>query len=193
MSFDVIIVGVGGQGAILASDIIGQASLLEGKSVRAMETHGMAQRGGSVENHIRIDCRYGGMIPLRCANLMIGLEPAEALRYGHYLSPSGKAVVNMRPTVPPSVTRGQATYPEIRELVEKLEGLCERVIEIDAPALATKAGHPLTMNVIMVGAASKFLPLSEESLLEGVKMLVPKKSVDANVSAFQLGRDSFFD
>lgn len=190
MSYDVVIVGVGGQGTILASDVIGRACLADGKPVRAAETHGMAQRGGSVENHVRVDCQRGGIIPVGTADLLIGLEPAEALRYAHLLSAEGVSVVNRRPTVPPSVTSGEATYPDVEGLLEGLRERCGRVIEVDAPALALEAGHPLTMNVVMLGLASKFLPLSEDALLGAVKQLVPEKSIDANVKAFTLGRDS---
>lgn len=184
--FDLVIAGVGGQGTILASDIIGKAAVKENMSVRAAETHGMAQRGGSVVNHIRLGCEFGSMIPLKGANVLLALEPSEALRYIDYLAEDGVVIVNTDPIHPVTVTSGHCTYPKVDNIIAKLRESRE-VIAFDATALALEAGHPQSMNVVMVGAVSKYLPISSEVLMESVRMLVPQKTVDINVKAFELG------
>src|SRR5512137_2627773 len=100
---DIVIVGVGGQGVILISDVIGRAAVRAGKPVRGAETHGMAQRGGSVVNHTRIGCRYSPLVAERGADVLLALEPAEALRFAHFLAPGGAALVNTNPVLPVSV------------------------------------------------------------------------------------------
>lgn len=186
--FDLIIVGVGGQGAILASDIVGRAAVHEGLPVMAAETHGMAQRGGSVENHVRLDCRYGSLIPHGRADAILALEPAEALRAVDYLSPDGVAVVNTNPVLPVTVLSGSADYPAVDDILTELKGRCKRLVAVDANSRAIRAGHPLTANVVMIGALSCFLPLDVQSLEDSIRSLVPPKTVDANIAAFRLGR-----
>ncbi|MDF1534701.1 MAG: indolepyruvate oxidoreductase subunit beta [Methanosarcinaceae archaeon] len=185
---DLVISSVGGQGAILASDIIGKAAVLEGISIRAAETHGMAQRGGSVVNHIRLECELGSMIPLHGADVLLALEPAEALRYIDSLSGDGVVIVNTEPVFPITVTSGGEEYPAVAEIVETLRAN-HKVIAFNASELAMKAGHPQAMNVVMVGAASNYLSMSKELLIDCIKGMVPPKTVDINVRAFELGRD----
>lgn len=185
--FDLVIAGVGGQGAILASDIIGKAAVKENMSVRAAETHGMAQRGGSVVNHIRLGCEFGSMISLRSADVLLALEPSETLRYLEYLSEDGVIIVNTDPILPVTVTSGLCTYPDVDEIISILKNKGE-VKAFDAGKLAKEAGHPQTMNVVMVGAVSNYLPISVDTMLECVRELVPPKTVDVNVRAFELGR-----
>jgi indolepyruvate ferredoxin oxidoreductase beta subunit len=185
--FDVIIAGVGGQGAILASDIIGKAAVKDNLSVRAAETHGMAQRGGSVVNHIRLGCELGSMIPLKSADVLLALEPSEALRYLKYLSEDGVIIVNTDPILPVTVTSGLCTYPDVDDIVSILRGNRE-VKAFNATELAKEAGHPQSMNVVMVGAVSNYLPMSVDTMLECVRELVPPKTIDINVKAFEVGR-----
>jgi indolepyruvate ferredoxin oxidoreductase beta subunit len=185
-SFDILIVGIGGQGTILASNILGEACLIEGRSVRGAETHGMAQRGGSVESHIRIDGKHGPLIAPGQADLLISFDLLEALRYSHYLKP-GKAMVINRDMVPPtSVFTHKLAVPGEEEVIAMLRKYDLRLI--DADELATAAGSPLSQNVVMLGAASSMMPLKPQSLLEAVKRLVPKKTVEINVKAFELGQ-----
>ncbi len=185
--FDLLITGVGGQGAILASDIIGKAAVTAGLSVRAAETHGMAQRGGSVVNHIRIGEDYGSMIPKKGADLMLALEPMEAVRYLDFLKDGGIIIVNTQPVVPVTVTSGLAEYPEILDI---LEALSEKYVvkAFNANELAFEAGNRLAMNVVMVGAVSSYLPIPKEILVESVKALVPQKTIEVNLRAFEMGR-----
>ncbi|MBN2109715.1 MAG: indolepyruvate oxidoreductase subunit beta [Methanosarcinaceae archaeon] len=185
--FDLVIAGVGGQGTILASDIIGRAAVKEDMPVRAAETHGMAQRGGSVVNHIRLGCELGSMIPVKSADVLLALEPSEALRYLEYLSDDGVVIVNTDPILPVTVTSGLCTYPGVDAIIKKLEKEHE-VKAFNATGLAKEAGHPQSMNVVMVGAVSDYLPVSIDTIVECVRELVPPKTIDINVRAFDMGR-----
>ena len=164
--FDCIIVGVGGQGSIFASRVLGEAAVREGYDVISAETHGMAQRGGTVEVHVRIGSSFGPLIPLRSADALVGMEPAEGLRFARYLSPKGTAIINTN------------VVPATR-----------RVIAYGATRLALDAGHLQTLNVVLLGTLSRMLPLS--TLEEVVAEHVPKKALDANIRAFKLGQRVF--
>lgn len=185
-SFDVLIVGIGGQGTILASNILGEACLLENRHIRGAETHGMAQRGGSVESHIRIGGEFGPLITPGQADLLISFDLLEALRYSHYLKSGGKMVVNSHLVLPTSVFTQKLNAPSETEIIAALKKhpLCL----LDADSLAAEAGSPLSANVVMLGAASSAMPLNPGSLLEAVRRLVPKKTVEINVRAFESGR-----
>jgi indolepyruvate ferredoxin oxidoreductase beta subunit len=184
---DLLITGVGGQGAILASDIIGKAAVISGLPIRAAETHGMAQRGGSVVNHIRLGTDLGSMIPKKGADIMLALEPMEAVRYLDFLKDGGVIIVNTQPIIPVTVTSGLSKYPDVQEI---LDTLSEKYVvkAFNADELAYEAGNRLAMNVAMVGAVSSYLPIPKEALLEGVKALVPQKTIEINVRAFEMGR-----
>jgi len=144
----------------------------------------MAQRGGTVEVHVRIGSSFGPLIPLRSADALVGIEPAECLRFARYLSPKGTAVIN---TVP--VPAASLDYPAVENLVKALTDTCERVIAYDAARLALVAGHPLTLNVVMLGTLSRLLPLT--ALEDVVAEHVPKKALDANIRGFKLGQRIF--
>jgi len=184
---DLLITGVGGQGAILASDVIGKAAVTAGLPIRAAETHGMAQRGGSVVNHIRVGNDYGSMIPKKGADLLLALEPMEAVRYLDFLKDGGIIIMNTQPIIPVTVTSGLTKYPEVSDI---LDFLSEKYIvkAFNADDLAYEAGNRLAMNVVMVGAVSGYLPIPKETLLESVKALVPQKTIEVNLRAFEAGR-----
>jgi indolepyruvate ferredoxin oxidoreductase beta subunit len=186
-SFDILIVGIGGQGTILASNILGEACLIEGRHVKGAETHGMAQRGGSVESHIRIDGMFGPLIPAGGADLLISFDLLEALRYSHYLKKGGRMVVNRHLVLPTSVFTQNLPAPSRDEIIEALRK--HTLCLLDADKMAEEAGSPLSQNVVMLGAASPSIPLKPESLLDAVKRSVPKRSIDINVKAFELGRE----
>ncbi|HVP94917.1 MAG TPA: indolepyruvate oxidoreductase subunit beta [Methanoregulaceae archaeon] len=185
-SFDVLIVGIGGQGTILASNILGGACLIEGRHVKGAETHGMAQRGGSVESHIRIDGQYGPLIAPGTAEVIIAFDMLEALRYSYYLEKDGIIVVNRQLVVPTSVYMQGLPVPVIEEVRQRLAA--QRICMIDADRLAVEAGSLLTQNIVMLGAASHFLPLKPESIAGAVSRLVPQKTLEINRKAFELGR-----
>jgi indolepyruvate ferredoxin oxidoreductase beta subunit len=186
-SFDILIVGIGGQGTILASNILGEACLMEGRHVKGAETHGMAQRGGSVESHIRIDGLFGPLIPPGKADLLISFDMLEALRYSHYLRPDGRMVVNRRLVLPTSVFTQKLAAPSEESIITALKkwDLCL----LDADKISQDAGSPLSQNVVMLGAAAQSMPLKPESLREAVRRQVPKKTIDINVKAFEMGRE----
>ncbi|MCK9580710.1 MAG: indolepyruvate ferredoxin oxidoreductase subunit beta [Methanoregula sp.] len=185
-SFDVLIVGIGGQGTILASNILGEACLIENKPVKGAETHGMAQRGGSVESHIRIGGIHGPLIPPGQADLLISFDLLEALRYSHYLKKDGLLVTNSRMVLPTSVFTQKLALPKDEEIIATLKKFNLRVL--DADKMATEAGSPLSQNVVMLGTACSAMPLKPASLIEAVKRLVPKKTVEINAKAFVAGR-----
>lgn len=187
-SFDILIVGVGGQGTILTSNVLGEACLAEDRAVKGAEVHGMAQRGGSVESHVRIDGGYGPIVTPGCADLVIALEMLEALRYRHYLAPSGTMIVNTELVVPTSVFVQKLPVPMKEDLAGQLKGTGAYLL--DANAIAVEAGSILAQNIVMLGASSQYLPLAIESLLEAVKRCVPKKTIEINLRAFQMGRDA---
>jgi indolepyruvate ferredoxin oxidoreductase beta subunit len=187
-SFDILIAGIGGQGTILASNILGRACLIEGRSIRGTETHGMAQRGGSVESHIRIDGTFGPLIAPATADLLIAFDLLEALRYLHYLKPIGKVVVNRQLVVPTSVYMQKLPVPTASGILEVL--VTRNPCVIDAETIAREAGSPLTQNIAMLGAASHFIPLKRESLLSATEGLVPRKMIAINQKAFTLGAEA---
>ena len=187
--YNVLLTGVGGQGILLAGDILSRSAIMNGLDVKKAETHGMAQRGGSVVTHLRMgDKVRSAMVPVGGADLLVSFEILEALRYSHYLSPNGSIVYSTSRVDPLPVLRGLEEYPS----AETIGGLRERfkdVMELDAPTLAMKAGHPLTQNVVMIGAASTRIPLPHDSLRSAVELTV-KRAKDANLKAFDLGREA---
>jgi len=185
-SFDILIVGIGGQGTILASNILGEACLLEGRHVKGAETHGMAQRGGSVETHIRIDGQYGPLIVPGTADLLVSFDLLEAFRYSHFLKNGGTMVVNRHMVLPTSVFTQKSPVPTEDEIVAQLARFNPCLI--DADKIAAEAGSSLSQNVVILGAASWSIPLKAESLLDAVKKLAPPKTVEVNAKAFEMGR-----
>ena len=188
-SYDCLIVGIGGQGTILASNVMGDACVLEGRHVRGAETHGMSQRGGSVETHIRIDGKYGSLIAPGTADLIIAFDVLEALRYRHFLKSDGTMIVNREMVVPTSVFSNKLPIPKIEDVEEQLKETGAKVILVNATEIATSTGSPLAANIVLLGAASHTLPLAGSSLLEAVRRNVPPKTVEINEKAFNLGKE----
>lgn len=189
-SYDCLIVGIGGQGTILASNVLGDACVIEGRHVRGAETHGMSQRGGSVETHIRIDGKYGSLVAPGTADLLIAFDVLEALRYRHFVKPNGLMIINREMVVPTSVFSNKLPVPKLEEVEAELKAGSAKVILVDAAKLAAEAGSPLAANIVLLGAASHSLPLAAKSLEEAVRRNVPPKTVDINVKAFSLGKEA---
>jgi indolepyruvate ferredoxin oxidoreductase beta subunit len=186
-AFNILLTGVGGQGILLGGDILSRAALMEGLDVKKAETHGMAQRGGSVVTHIRLGKKVlSAMVPVGSADLLVSFELLEALRYAHYVKDRGAVVYSTRRFDPLPVLRGEDEYPSPRSIQSALRRI-RHVADVDAESLAIEAGHPLTQNVVMIGAASTRLPISVESLREAVEVSV-KRAKEANLKAFDLGR-----
>jgi len=188
MKFDLIIVGVGGQGTILASNVIGGSAVKEGIPIKAAETHGMAQRGGSVENHIRIGCKYGPLIPKGSADALLGFEPAEAVKYSHFLSRDGVAIINTEKIIPLSVSSKGFKYPDVDYLINEFKRVFKNVITLNAAELAREAGSIMTVNTVMLGVLTRYLPIKERTIVETITELVPKKLVEVNLRAFEAGK-----
>jgi indolepyruvate ferredoxin oxidoreductase beta subunit len=182
MRYNMLIVGVGGQGILLVSDILSKAALKQDLYVKKSETHGMAQRGGSVMTHVRFSDREvcSPLIPKGSADMILAFEPLEALRYLDYLGEDFKLIVNKN-----QVASNVRDYPPIEEILEILEKQ-ENTILVDAKKLSLEAGHPLTQNIIMLGVASRHIPLKEGILRETIKKTV-KKALKENLKAFDLG------
>ena len=186
---NILIVGVGGQGILLASGILSEAALLAGHDVKKSEVHGMSQRGGAVNSHVRFGPKiFSPLIPAGQAQFVVALEKLEALRWAHYLVPGGTMVVNDFRLDPAAVTIGKLPYPE--DVIGQLKSLQDcRVIVVDGPALSIQAGDIRTMNTVILGALSSLLELSEEHWHKAIEERIAKKDLlQINTSAFELGR-----
>ena len=184
---NVFLAGVGGQGILLASEVLCEAFLLSGHDVKKSEVHGMAQRGGAVTTHLRFGKKvYSPLIEPGTADLLVAFEKMEALRFAHYLSPGGAALVNAQEILPPSVSTGKERYPS--RIEERLREFTPNLFVVDALAAALSLHEVRAVNIVMVGAASHFLPLAEEAYVEALRAALPAKIVEVNVRAFRAGR-----
>jgi len=196
MSFDLIVAGVGGQGSILVSHIIAEAAICGNEAVRVRvgETFGAAMRGGAVASHVRIgNGVHGPLVGEGGADVILALEPLEGLRVAiKHMKRGGVAVVNTRPWYPVDVSIGLARYPELREIEDALTELGAESYLLDATGLALEAGSEKSTNVVLLGALSArgALPVSDESLTCTIGARVPKKARQANMRAFELGREA---
>ena len=187
MKCDILLCGVGGQGILLAAKIIAAAAERSGLDVCANETHGMAQRGGSVKAQVRIGEKVHGPLILEgTADVLASLEQIEALRHAHFLRPGGLAVVSKQAIVPVTVSCGQATYPA--DVGERLARVFPRLKIADCPAKAAELGDIRLANTILVGMLSTELPLDAEVWHGAVASVVKPAFRDANLAAFDLGR-----
>lgn len=184
---NVFLAGVGGQGILLASGILCEAFLLSGYDVKKSEVHGMAQRGGAVTTHLRFGKKVRSpLIEPGTADLLIAFEKMEALRFAHYLSPDGTALVNAQEILPPSVATGKEPYPSGIE--ERLREFTPNLFLVDALAAALSLHEVRSTNIVMVGAGSHFLPLPEEAYTEALRAALPAKILEVNLRAFRAGR-----
>jgi len=184
---NILIVGVGGQGVILASNILTEAALMRGFDVKKNEAHGQSQRSGSVPSHIRYGKKvYSPIIIPGEADIILAFEELEALRWANYLRPGGKIIVNKQRIYPPSVTSGMDKYPEDVVSILKKEKI--DVMEIDGMELANRIGNPLVISTILLGLISNFLDFPESIWTSAISKLVPEKHKDLNLKAFQEGK-----
>ena len=188
MKCDCILAGVGGQGVLSIAAVIARAAAASGCTVRQSEVHGMAQRGGAVLAHLRLaaagEAIAGDLVPRGGADLIVSMEPLESLRYLAWLSPEGTVVAAAEPLV------NIASYPDQGELEAAIAAL-PRAALIRAAALAREAGHPRAVNMVMVGAASPFLPVPPEALENAIDETFASKDpalAEINKKAFALGR-----
>ncbi len=192
--YNVIVTGVGGQGNVLASQLIGAVLVELGYKVTIGETYGASQRGGSVMSQVRIsrNHQYGPLIPPRSADLIMALEPSEAARVlAQFGNPSTIGVVNSRPVHPVDVISGNITYPILDELLHKVESLCNKTYFVNATEKALELGNPILANIMLIGAAAgaELLPISEEGLAKAITDYLSPDKVEINRTAFRLGME----
>ncbi len=191
MKTDIILAGVGGQGILSIATILGAAALENNLYLKQAEVHGMSQRGGDVQSNLRISDApvASDLIPLGKADIIVSLEPMEALRYLPYLSPEGWVVTNSVPFI------NIENYPEDEELAKELNNL-PNVISFDMDALAKEVASPRASNMVLLGAASPFININPELIEDGIRKVFAAKGeniVNSNLEAFRAGRKCSMD
>ncbi len=189
---NVVVTGVGGQGNVLASLLIGAVLVDQGYKVTIGETYGASQRGGSVMSHLRIsaDHQYGPLMPPGAADLVIALEPAEAARIlGRFGNPDTVAVVNSRPVYPVDVISGDIPYPDLDELTTKIRSLSRESYFLPATEKALELGNPILSNIVLIGyaAGAGLLPIDVEGLEKAIADYLSPDKVAINREAFLCG------
>ena len=187
MTTSVVLVGVGGQGILLASEIVAQAAMIAGFDVKTNEVHGMAQRGGSVVAQIRYGQKiYSPLVPKKTAAVLGSLERMESLRYLDYLADDGLAVISSQRIVPVTASSGATPYPEIDEAM--LSQYFPKLIYVDFVQKAKELGNPKVANTMQLGTMSRRLDLPLDAWTEAIRRSVKPQFVEINIKAFQLGR-----
>ena len=192
--WNIIITGVGGQGNVLASQILGQMLVQQGYIITIGETYGASQRGGSVMSHIRVSRRgqFSPLIPEGKCDLVVGLEPVEALRVlANYGNPAVMMLINTRPIYPIDVIAGSAAYPELSFVLKKIQRLSRRVWTLNATEIGLELGDPIFSNIVMIGALSALdlLPLNREGFQNIIQEMLPSHKLPLNMNAFDRGRE----
>jgi len=186
---NVMIVGVGGQGSLLASKLLGRLLLGKGYDIKVSEVHGMSQRGGSVVTYVRFgDKVYSPVIDKGQADFIVSFELLEAARWTEYLKPGGKIITNTQQVNPMPVIIGAAQYPE--NLLEKMKAAGLDVDGVDALSLAEQAGSSKAVNLVLMGRLSKYFDIPAEDWMEAIEASVPAKFLEMNKKAFNLGLDA---
>lgn len=188
--YNLLIASVGGQGGITLARIISNAALNQGLNVRVGETLGMAQRGGSVQSHVRFgEDVHGPLIPERGSDVLLSLEPAEALRVAKYIGRKTTVIMNTHPVLPPSVLLNETTYPEIDQILSILRKIGGSVHAFNALELAKKAGLSRSLNIVMLGAYVTLggQILSLESIKKTMASFLPSRYMEQNVRALEMG------
>ena len=184
---NILMAGVGGQGTLLASEILSEVLMQAGHDVKKAEVHGMAQRGGSVVSHVRFGKKvYSPIIPEGEADVLFGFELLETYRYLPLVKKTGAVVVNNLRIAPPSVLLGKSDYPQ--DIARKLKARVDNVRIVDGLELAEQAGNAKAINTVLLGALSNTLNPSHEQWITAIKSLVPERFLDVNLKAFELGR-----
>ena len=186
-TFNIVLAGVGGQGVILASKILSNAGIESNMDVKQSEVHGMSQRGGSVTSHVRIGSKvYSPLVVEGEADIVLAFELLEALRNKHWVKKGGKIIYNKSKVNPITVSAGSTEYPD--NIEETLNNLDCDVYGVDALELAKKAGNAKSGNVVLVGAASNFIPLENNVWQTALEKSIPAKILDVNLKAFEAGK-----
>jgi indolepyruvate ferredoxin oxidoreductase beta subunit len=185
---NVLICGVGGQGVILFSDLLSSIALSSGLDVKESEVHGMAQRGGSVNTHVRFGPKvYSPLIEVGTADLVVAFEKLEAVRYVHFLAEDGRLVYDSYRLDPLPVKLGMVERPDDEQLDSRIRARTASAVEVNAFDKAVELGNQRVQNVIMLGAVSRYLDFPEDAYLEAIRTNVKEKYVDLNLRAFEAG------
>ena len=186
---DVLMVGVGGQGIVLSSDILGEAALAAGYDVKKTDTLGMAQRGGSVVSHVRIASHvWSPLIKEGEVDMLVAFEKLEAARWGYYLRSGGLVIVNNQATPPLSVSLGTHRYPSDNEVEDILKQRTERIYFVDGTSRVRQLGDVRTLNMFMLGCGSSFLPIDVQIWRDCIHQKLPANILQINIAAFEQGR-----
>ena len=187
MTTSVVLAGVGGQGILLASEIVAQAAVTEGFDVKTNEVHGMAQRGGSVIAQIRYGKEvFSPLVPKGTAKVLGSLERIECLRYVDYLADDGVAIVSDQKIIPVTASTGATPYPDVDEAT--LSRFFPRLVYLQALDMATALGNVKTANIVLLGKLSTYLDLPESAWETAIKRSVKEQHIAVNIAAFQKGR-----
>jgi indolepyruvate ferredoxin oxidoreductase beta subunit len=185
---NILLVGVGGQGILLASEILSEAAMLAGFDVKKSEIHGMSQRGGSVVSHVRYGTEvFSPIVPEGEGDILFGFELMETCRALPLIKPGGTVVANDLQISPPSVLMGQETYPA--GLVERIRNLFPDFLLVDGQKIAGEAGNVRAANTVLLGAVSRRLAIAEEFWMKALGKMVPPKALEVNKKAFLIGRE----
>lgn len=184
---NILLVGVGGQGILLASEILAEAFMLAGFDVKKSEVHGMSQRGGSVVSHVRFGKEvFSPVVPEGEGDILFGFELLETYRYLHLLRPGAKVIANEFRIQPPSVLLGRDRYPD--DLQAAIAARFPDFKLVDGLQIATEIGNPRTANTVLLGAVSKYLQLDDQIWQQALQKMVPAKALAVNLKAFESGR-----
>ncbi|MCI5867138.1 MAG: indolepyruvate oxidoreductase subunit beta [Methanosphaera sp.] len=189
MAYNIYICGIGGQGIIKTSIVIGETALSEDLNVVMSEIHGMSQRGGVVSTELKIGDDKSPIIQNGTADILLAFEPVEALRALEKTNENTVAIVNTSAVYPSTINQQDVEYPDIDEILEELSSKMNEVYSMDANKIAVDAGHPLSMNMAMVGGACAVstFPLEIDDVKETMKNNLPEKSIETNLKAFMAG------
>ncbi|MCX8130360.1 MAG: indolepyruvate oxidoreductase subunit beta [Clostridia bacterium] len=183
---NIMLVGVGGQGSLLASRVLGNVAMKIGFDVKVSEVHGMSQRGGSVVTYVKMDKKvYSPLVDKGEADIIIAFEQLEAMRWVEYLKKDGKMIISEQKINPMPVIIGRAKYPE--SIIEKIKNVCSNILAIDALHLAKECGNIKATNIVLLGLMAKSTGIEKEIWLEAMKEVIPQKLLDVNVKAFEAG------
>ncbi len=186
---NIMIVGVGGQGSLLASKLLGKLLLTKGYDIKVSEVHGMSQRGGSVVTYVRFgDKVYSPIIDKGEADFIVSFELLEAARYTEYLKPDGKIITNTQQINPMPVITGAAQYPS--DLAEKIKSKGINITAVDALSLAEEAGSAKAVNIVLMGILSAYFDFTEDEWDKAIESSVPEKFLELNKKAFKLGKNA---
>ena len=186
---DLLVTGVGGQGVVLASDIVSEAALAAGYDVKKTDTLGMAQRGGSVVSHVRIAPKvWSPLIKEGEVDILLAFEKLEAARWGHYLCPGGVAIVNNQALPPLAVSLGNERYPGDEEITGILKRWTDRIYVVDGTRRARELGNVRTLNMFMLGCVSLFFPFRVRIWSDSISQRIPANIRQINMTAFNKGR-----